>query len=121
MGGYSSSNRRLVRVARHGRIEKDQDTVKKLKKKLAELETEFTKLEFSLMFSGDHDQANAIVNIHTGAGGTDAQDWAEMIMQILFRLLNVKVGRCNYWMSRGGEAGIKSAVFALKVVLLMVI
>ena len=95
--------------------EKDQDTVKEIEKKLAELETEFTKLEFSLMFSGDHDQANAIVGIHAGAGGTDAQDWAEMIMRMLFRFAERKGWKVQLLdESRGGEAGIKSAVFRVE-------
>lgn len=95
--------------------EKDQDTVKEIEKKLAELETEFTKLEFSLMFSGDHDQANAIIGIHAGAGGTDAQDWAEMIMRMLFRFAERKGWKVQLLdESRGGEAGIKSAVFRVE-------
>jgi peptide chain release factor 2 len=95
--------------------EKEEGTITDIATRTDELEADFTKLEFSLMFSGDHDQANAILGIHAGAGGTDAQDWAEMLMRMLFRF-----GERKGWKvqlldeSRGGEAGIKSAIFRIE-------
>lgn len=95
--------------------EKDESTLTDLQTRTAELEADFTKLEFSLMFSGDHDQANAILGIHAGAGGTDAQDWAEMLMRMLFRYAERKGWKVQLLdESRGGEAGIKSATFRVE-------
>lgn len=76
------------------------------------LEKRYTELEFTMLFSGKYDASSAVVSIHAGAGGTDAQDWAEMLMRMFFRYAESK-----HWKvrlvdeSRGGEAGIKSATF----------
>lgn len=95
--------------------EKDEGTITDLVTRTTELEADFTKLEFSLMFSGDHDQANAILGLHAGAGGTDAQDWAEMLMRMLFRYAERKGWKVQLLdESRGGEAGIKSATFRIE-------
>lgn len=80
--------------------------------RLEELEKRYRGLEFTMMFSGAHDANNAVVSIHAGAGGTDAQDWAEMLMRMYFRYAEKK----NWSVrlvdeSRGTEAGIKSATF----------
>jgi peptide chain release factor 2 len=79
------------------------------------MEKMFLKMEFELLFSGDHDASNAIVSIHAGAGGTDAQDWAEMLLRMVFRFCERKEWRVELLdESRGGEAGIKSATFIVK-------
>lgn len=81
-------------------------------KDLAKLEERFQKMEFTMLFSGEHDASSAVMAIHAGAGGTDAQDWAEMLMRMYFRYAEKK----NWSVrlvdeSRGTEAGIKSATF----------
>jgi len=79
---------------------------------LAKLEKHYLDLEFQLLFSGAYDDKNAIVSIHAGAGGTDAQDWAEMLMRMLFRYAERKGWSVKLLdESRGGEAGIKSTTF----------
>src|SRR3989339_1121376 len=50
-----------------------------------ELSKEFTKMEFFLLLNGPYDKNNAIIAIHAGSGGTEAQDWAEMLMRMVFR------------------------------------
>lgn len=83
--------------------------------KLKELEDEFTKKEFALMFSGAHDSANAILAIHAGAGGTDAQDWAEILLRMYLRFCEKQGWRVRVLdESRGGEAGIKSATLEVR-------
>jgi peptide chain release factor 2 len=83
--------------------EKEEGTIADIATRADELEADFTKLEFSLMFSGDHDQANAILGIHAGAGGTDAQDWAEMLdayalsLRRAQRLQGPALGRVARW------------------------
>ena len=81
-------------------------------KDLSKLEERFQKMEFTMLFSGEHDASSAVISIHAGAGGTDAQDWAEMLMRMYFRYAEKK----NWSVrlvdeSRGTEAGIKSATF----------
>ncbi len=95
--------------------EKDASVEADATKKLAELKKRYLDLEFTLLFSGDYDEKNAIVSIHAGAGGTDAQDWAEMLMRMLFRYAERKEWSVKLLdESRGGEAGIKSATFEVK-------
>ncbi len=95
--------------------EKDMSVEPDAKKKLEELEKRYLHLEFTLMFSGAYDEKNAIVSIHAGAGGTDAQDWAEILMRMLFRYAERKDWSVKLLdESRGGEAGIKSATFEVK-------
>ncbi|MBU0540087.1 peptide chain release factor 2 [Patescibacteria group bacterium] len=69
-------------------------------------------LEFSMLFSGKYDASNAVISIHAGAGGTDAQDWAEMLLRMFIRYAEKKGWKTRLVdESRGGEAGIKSATF----------
>ncbi|MCK9361622.1 peptide chain release factor 2 [Patescibacteria group bacterium] len=94
--------------------EKDSSVEADAQKKLAELEKHFLELEFTLMFSGTYDGKNAILSIHAGAGGTDAQDWTEMLMRMFFRYAERKGWKVKLLdESRGGEAGIKSATFEI--------
>lgn len=83
--------------------------------KIQELEKRFSGLEFAMMFGGEHDKANAVMSIHAGAGGTDAQDWAEMLMRMYFRYAEKKSWQVKLLdESRGTEAGIKSATFLVQ-------
>jgi peptide chain release factor 2 len=101
--------RQLLGVAEQ---EHDQSVLSDLSVQLDLLEKQFLQLEFQLLFSGDYDAKNAIVAIHAGAGGTDAQDWAEMLMRMLIRYAERKGWSVRLVdESRGGEAGIKSATF----------
>lgn len=92
--------------------EKDETIGADIETKLTQLEKHYLDLEFLLLFSGKYDANNAIVSIHAGAGGTDAQDWAEMLMRMLIRYAERKGWKVQLLdESRGGEAGIKSATF----------
>jgi peptide chain release factor 2 len=93
---------------------------------LADLEGELTdvatavakaldELELRSLFSGEHDERDAVAEIHAGAGGTDAQDWAEMMLRMYLRWaerrgFEVEVDE----VSEGGEAGILSATFIVR-------
>jgi len=71
-------------------------------------------LEFELSFSGDYDDRNAILAIHAGAGGTESQDWAEMLMRMYLRWAERRGYQAEILdVSPGEEAGIKSAVVAV--------
>ncbi len=78
------------------------------------LEREMEKLEFQLLFSGPHDRGDAILAIHAGAGGTDSQDWAEMLLRMYLRW-GESHGRKVEIVDQiaGEEAGIKRAMVAI--------
>jgi peptide chain release factor 2 len=99
----------LLRVAME---EKDESIAADLERRMGQLEKTYLDLEFQLLFNGEHDASGAIVAIHAGAGGTDAQDWAEMLLRMLIRYCERKAWTVRLVdESRGGEAGIKSATF----------
>jgi peptide chain release factor 2 len=79
------------------------------------LENDLEKLELELKLSGPDDDKNAIVAIHPGAGGTESQDWAEMLLRMYLRWAEQN-GYQVEMMERqdGDEAGIKSATFAVR-------
>ncbi len=90
-----------------------------LKEELAceadEIAARLNELERQLLFSGEHDARNAILSIHAGAGGTDAQDWAEMLMRMYLRWAEKKGFRTQILdTSYGEEAGIKSVTIAVE-------
>lgn len=86
-----------------------------LKDKYKILEQQFDDLSVQLYLQGKHDNASAIVTINAGAGGVDAQDWAQMLERMYLRL-----AEANHWSvtflshSAGAEAGIKSSTFEVK-------
>lgn len=86
-----------------------------LKKKYQELEKEFQSLEFFILFSEKYDENNAIVAIHAGTGGTEAQDWAEMLLRMFFRFAERHGFKTRLIDEhRGEEAGIKSVTFEVR-------
>ena len=90
--------------------EDDEDTVADVETEMAELETQLAKLEFRRMFSGDMDQNNAFLEIQSGSGGTEAQDWAEMLLRMYLRWADDKGFKSELVeCSAGDVAGIKSA------------
>jgi len=88
----------------------------------AEIESEVGKLasrldemELEAAFSGDYDARNAILSIHAGAGGTESQDWAQMLMRMYLRWAERRRYQAEVLdMSPGEEAGIKSVVIDIK-------
>ncbi len=82
---------------------------------LAKLEAQVGKLEFQRMFSGKMDATNAFVDIQAGAGGTEAQDWAEMLLRMYLRWCESRGWKTELMEVSGGEvAGIKSATFRVE-------
>jgi peptide chain release factor 2 len=77
---------------------------------ILELEADADALELDMMLSGDHDRGNAILTIHAGAGGTEAQDWADMLYRMYLRWSERQSWRFEVIdLQQGEEAGIKSA------------
>jgi peptide chain release factor 2 len=90
--------------------EDDESTVAELDVEIAGLVTLLEQLEFRRMFAGDMDANNAYLDIQAGSGGTEAQDWAEMLLRMYLRWGEQKGFRTELIEASGGEvAGIKSA------------
>lgn len=105
----------LQEMAELAKSESDESLEKDIEKRLKELEERYTKQEFSMLLGGAHDASSCVLSIHAGAGGTDAQDWAEMLMRMYFRYAERKGFKVKLVdESRGMEAGIKSATFFIE-------
>ncbi len=86
--------------------------IAEIEKEVESLAEDLVKIEFRLMLSGEHDEGNAIVHINAGAGGTESQDWAQMLMRMYLRWAerrNFKSETLDLLTAE--EAGIKSATF----------
>lgn len=96
-------------------LEEDESIEKELRAELEKVDKLLEELELQTLFTDEYDSYNAVVTIHAGAGGVDAQDWAEMLLRMYIR-----------WAERNGfeleiidtsfgeEAGIKSVTFIVK-------
>jgi peptide chain release factor 2 len=91
------------------RVDADIETL------VGQLETEANSIELTMKLSGEHDLRDCTVNIHPGAGGTESQDWAEMLLRMYLRY-----GERKGWSTEmleyqaGEEAGLKSATFMVR-------
>src|SRR5680860_307027 len=98
-----------------GREEDDDSVAPEIDQELAALTGELDQLELRALFTGEHDERDAICEVHSGAGGTDAQDWAEMMLRMYTRWANHRdFGVEILETQEGDEAGITSATFAVK-------
>ncbi|MEA3335616.1 MAG: peptide chain release factor 2 [Chloroflexota bacterium] len=90
-------------------LEKDQETADAVAEDAAAIAEELGQVEFQLVLSGPHDRAGAILAIHAGAGGTEAQDWADMLLRMYLRWAERRKFRSEITdRTDGEEAGIKS-------------
>jgi peptide chain release factor 2 len=93
----------------------DQGFVAELDASLSRADTHLAALEEERLFSGEHDAGGAVVTINAGEGGTDAQDWAEMLLRMYSRWAGQRGLKVDLKESQeGGEAGIKSATFTVE-------
>jgi peptide chain release factor 2 len=89
--------------------EEDESLSEEIQSELSNLEKELDQLEFRLMLDGPTDPNNAILEIHSGAGGTESQDWADMLLRMYLRWCERKGFRTEIIdILQGDEAGIKS-------------
>ena len=105
----------LTTLCEMGQEEDDADILEELKTEFAELEERVEETRMTTLLSGEYDNSNAILQFHAGAGGTEAQDWAQMLYRMYTR-----------WTERhgftykildyedGDEAGIKSAAISIE-------
>ena len=92
----------------------DESVISEVKQNAKEISKKIEKLEISNLLSGKHDSSNAIITIHPGAGGTESQDWAEM----LYRMYSMWCEKNGYKQEEldfleGDVAGIKSVTFSV--------
>ena len=93
----------------------DDETLRgDLETEISSLETELDKRSFSAMLSGPYDIGDALLAIHAGAGGTDSQDWAEMLMRMYLRWAEQHGYQTDILdLTEGEEAGIKSTTISV--------
>ena len=93
----------------------DESLIGEIEEQTKTVAKEFSEYELYVLLNGPYDKNNAIIAIHAGSGGTEAQDWAEMLLRMVMRFCD-KMG----WQtrvvdeSRGAEAGYKSIMFEVK-------
>ncbi|PMH27617.1 peptide chain release factor 2 [Vibrio sp. 10N.286.49.C2] len=90
--------------------EQDEETFDEIEPELAELEVKLEKLEFRRMFAGDHDASDCYIDLQSGSGGTEAQDWTSMLLRMYLRWAEAKGFKTEVIeVSDGDVAGLKGA------------
>ena len=98
-----------------GREEADDSVEAEVEAGLAALTKEFDALELRSLYSGEHDERDAVCEVHSGAGGTDAQDWAEMLLRMYLRWAERRGFTVELEeVTAGQEAGITSATLIVR-------
>lgn len=93
----------------------DEDLQNDLERETVKLEKEIARREFNAMLSGKFDKGDALLAIHAGAGGTDSQDWAEMLQRMYLRWSETHGYTTEILdLTEGEEAGIKSVTIAIE-------
>ncbi len=93
----------------------DSDMAAEIETSIVPLRRELDRLQEDALFSGEYDAGDALVTIHAGTGGTDAQDWAEMLLRMYLRWAQERGFQTELLeASPGEEAGLKSATFTVK-------
>ena len=94
--------------------EGDEEEIEGVRRKLDQVERQIRDIEFREMLGGQHDPNNAIVNINAGAGGTEAQDWAEMLLRMYLKWAEKKGYKSQIIdILTGEEAGLKNVTFTI--------
>ena len=102
----------LIELTELVNLENDELMAKDIMKNTSIIQAELDKFELSTLLSGKYDRNNAIVTLHPGAGGTESQDWAEMLYRMYTRWATKNgfdVQELDYL--EGDEAGLKSVTF----------
>ncbi len=95
--------------------EEDETSIKELRSLLEQLEHELSQAETEMLLGGDNDRLNAICTIHPGAGGTESQDWAEMLLRMYLKWAEQRGFKTEVLEYQPGEeAGLKSVTFRVE-------
>src|SRR4029077_5849398 len=98
-----------------GEAEKDDKTVREAEAALKRLKVEVARRELEALLSGEADANNCYLEVHAGAGGTESQDWAGMLLRMYVRWAEQHGFKVDYIEeTRGEEAGLKSATIEIK-------
>jgi len=115
LGGMAESLSELAELAELASEEQDGDALDDVDSELGLLEKQLAELEFRRMFQGEMDGANAYLEIQSGSGGTEAQDWADMLLRMYLRWAEKRGFKASVVeLSPGEVAGIKSATVELE-------
>ncbi|MGQ9684075.1 MAG: peptide chain release factor 2 [Anaerolineae bacterium] len=113
--GLSRRAREARELAELLSSEEDPALVRQLEEEVRALQAEMEQHEVELLFSGPHDAKDALLSIHAGAGGTESQDWAQMLMRMYLRWAEDKGYKTEVLdLSEGEEAGIKSTTIEVR-------
>jgi len=109
-GGTARRIGDLLELAQMG----DDELYDEIAAEVDELEQMLEKMAFEAMFRGEYDRENAILAVHAGAGGVDAQDWAQMLLRMYLRWAERRGFKAEVEeLTDGDEAGIKSATISI--------
>ncbi len=98
-----------------GEAEGDQNVITEAEENLRKLKTEVARRELEALLSGEADANNTYLEVHAGAGGTESQDWANMLLRMYTRWAEQHGFKVDYLEETSGEeAGIKSATIEIK-------
>ncbi len=112
--GTEEKARELTDLLELAQVESDAELAQAVASDVDILANSLEEMELSLAFSGEYDQRAAILAIHAGAGGTDSQDWAEMLMRMYLRWADKRKYTASILdVMAGEEAGIKSATLEI--------
>ncbi len=113
--GIRTRVRELLDLVELAQAEGDESMAADLARDTEAVEREYADLEFELSFSGPYDDHNAILAVHAGAGGTDSQDWAEMLLRMYVRWAERRGFAVDVLDEMPGEeAGVKSATVEVR-------
>lgn len=115
LGSLSNDIRETEELLEMAESENDTETVQVVEADIARLSKQLAELEFTRMFSGEMDANNAFLDIQAGSGGTEAQDWAEMLLRMYLRWAESREFKAELIeLSPGDVAGIKSATVSVE-------
>jgi len=110
----SADVKSLTELVTLGNNEEDSALTGEIAPELERLEKELDRFELQVLLSGEHDDDDALMNIHPGAGGTESQDWAEMLLRLYTRYLENNGYQYRILdLQPGEEAGIKNATLEI--------
>ena len=105
----------LAKLAQLSFEEGDRSLEAEIASELERVTSRLEEMRFELLFTGEYDERNAILAVHAGAGGTESQDWAEMLLRMYLRWAERRGHQADVLeVSYGEEAGVKSATIEVK-------
>ena len=115
INGLTSDLANALEYLELAEMEEEAELIAEAEQALSDIKVRADKAELEALLSGDADKNDCFVEIHPGAGGTEAQDWAEMLVRMYTRWANSRGMKVEFIEEQAGdEAGIKSATFKVK-------